>query len=381
MNIVSIHPIISIIIPVYNTERYLRYCIDSVVAQTYKDFEVILVDDGSTDGSGRICDEYAEKDRRIIVKHKENGGVSSSRNIGLKMAKGTWIFFLDSDDELYPFALNDLINWANGADMVAGKLFIKEQAPESKKTKALNRPRKKSNHLISPTKYVRAVADSKYCIVPAVFPKLFRRDIIESNDLTFDEHIYYAEDQLFIAQYLCCKEVKSVYFNNVHPVYVYNIRKGSAMSQYDVYSEKLLTDLVGFMKIYETFATATSDKKVINWAKKNAYISGQHLLTLMNQTENVPEASIALVRNGLETITDGGKDIHLIEEYCYHAAFVDMTKTVSSLASSEEQIAYINEWLHSDKCALKYLNSKWKVIYILSRLFGKIGVRLIYNRK
>lgn len=375
----NIEPVISVIVPVYNVAHYLRQCINSVLSQNYNDWELLLVDDGSTDGSGKICDEYARKDRRIIVRHKENGGVSSSRNVGLKMAKGKWIFFLDSDDELYPFALNDLINWANGADMVAGKMFIKEQAPESKKTKALNRPKKKSNHLISPTKYVRAVADSKYCIVPAVFPKLFRRDIIESNDLIFDEHIYYAEDQLFIVQYLCCKEVKSVYFNNVHPVYVYNIRKGSAMSQYDVYSDKLLTDFVGFMKIYETFATATSDKKVINWAKKNAYISGQHLLRLMNQTENVPETSITLVRNGLETITNGGKDFHLIEGYCYHAAFVDMTKTISSFASSEEQIAYINKWLHSDKCALKYLNRKWKVIYILSRLFGKIGVRLIYK--
>ena len=373
-----INPTVSIIIPVYNTKEYLRHCLDSVLAQTYKDFECILVDDGSTDGSGRICDEYAEKDSRMIVKHKENGGVSSSRNVGIKMANGKWIFFLDSDDELYPYALNDMINWADGADMVAGKMFIKEQAPESEKTRALNRPRRESDHLISPTKYVRAVADSRYCIVPAVFPKLFRRDIIEKNCLTFDDHIYYAEDQLFIVQYLCCKEVKSVYFNNVHPVYIYNIRKGSAMSQYDVYSEKLLTDFVGFMKIYEAFSAATKDKKVIHWAKKNAYISGQHLLKLMVHTEDVPEKAKKLINDGLEKITDGGKDTQLMEEYRYQTAFTDMKKAISALASLEERIDYINKWLHSDKCALKYLNRKWKVIYILSRLLGKIGVRLIY---
>lgn len=374
-----INPTVSIIIPVYNTKEYLRHCLDSVLAQTYKDFECILVDDGSTDGSGRICDEYAEKDSRMIVKHKENGGVSSSRNVGIKMANGKWIFFLDSDDEPYPYALNDMINWADGADMVAGKMFIKEQAPESEKTRALNRPRRESDHLISPTKYVRAVADSRYCIVPAVFPKLFRRDIIEKNCLTFDDHIYYAEDQLFIAQYLCCNEVKSVYFNNVHPVYIYNIRKGSAMSQYDVYSEKLLTDFVGFMKIFETFSAVTNDKKVIHWAKKNAYISGQHLLTLMEQTEDVPEKSKKLVSDGLEKITNGGKDVHLIEEYRFHTTFVDMTKAISSLTSLEERIDYIYKWLHSDKCTLKYLNRKWKAIYILSHMLGKIGVRLIYK--
>ena len=91
-------PKISVIVPVYNTEKYLRRCIDSVLAQTYQDFELLLIDDGSKDSSGAICDEYAAKDARVRVFHKENGGVSSARNLGLDNARGEWVTFVDSDD-------------------------------------------------------------------------------------------------------------------------------------------------------------------------------------------------------------------------------------------------------------------------------------------
>lgn len=89
---------ISIIVPVYNVEKYLTACVESVIAQTYQDWELLLIDDGSPDNSGKICDDYAAKDSRIRVFHKENGGVSSARNLGLDEAKGEWICFIDSDD-------------------------------------------------------------------------------------------------------------------------------------------------------------------------------------------------------------------------------------------------------------------------------------------
>lgn len=95
-------PEISVIVPVYNVEKYLNRCIDSILAQTFPDIEVILVDDGSTDNSGKICDDYSRIDDRIVVYHKENGGVSSARNLGLDYAKGKYIIFCDSDDEISP---------------------------------------------------------------------------------------------------------------------------------------------------------------------------------------------------------------------------------------------------------------------------------------
>lgn len=88
----------SIIVPVYNVEQYLSECIDSILKQTYRDFELILVDDGSKDSSGRICDEYELKDKRIIVIHKENGGHTSARRTGLEIARGEYCSFVDSDD-------------------------------------------------------------------------------------------------------------------------------------------------------------------------------------------------------------------------------------------------------------------------------------------
>ncbi len=96
------HPLISIIVPVYNVEKYLQECLDSVLAQTYKNLEIILIDDGSTDNCPQICDDYAAKDKRIKVIHQKNQGVSAARNAGLKMAKGEYIGFVDSDDYIKP---------------------------------------------------------------------------------------------------------------------------------------------------------------------------------------------------------------------------------------------------------------------------------------
>ena len=112
-------PLISIIIPVYKVEKYLEKCIKSVLDQTYKNLQIILVDDGSPDNCGNICDNYAKIDNRIEVIHKENGGLSDARNVGLKKARGKYIGFVDSDDyvsnEMFENMYNTLVN--NNADV------------------------------------------------------------------------------------------------------------------------------------------------------------------------------------------------------------------------------------------------------------------------
>lgn len=121
-NIMQINQLISIIVPVYNVEKYISKCIDSVIAQTYKDYELILVDDGSTDNSGKICDEYALKDSRIKVIHKKNEGVTATRDRGVKEAKGEFLFFIDGDDHITENALELFTNKQkeNDADLVKG---------------------------------------------------------------------------------------------------------------------------------------------------------------------------------------------------------------------------------------------------------------------
>lgn len=105
----NVQPLISIVVPVYNVKQFLTKCLNSIISQTYSNLEIIVVDDGSTDGSATICDDYAKKDKRISVIHKENGGLASARNAGIDVAKGTYIGFVDSDDYIEPYMYEKLL--------------------------------------------------------------------------------------------------------------------------------------------------------------------------------------------------------------------------------------------------------------------------------
>ena len=113
--------LISIIVPVYNVGKYLRRCIDSIVKQTYEEIEILVIDDGSTDNSGIILDEYAEKDSRVKVYHVENGGCCKARNIALEKANGQWICFVDSDDWIEPNYCERLLTTAK---KIIARLFV-----------------------------------------------------------------------------------------------------------------------------------------------------------------------------------------------------------------------------------------------------------------
>ena len=118
-------PLISVIVPVYNVEKYLGKCVDSILAQTYENLEIILVEDGTRDGCGAICDAYAAKDPRVRVIHKENGGLSSARNAGMDIARGEYFGFVDSDDWIEPETYETLLNLAEkyNADLVSGSRY------------------------------------------------------------------------------------------------------------------------------------------------------------------------------------------------------------------------------------------------------------------
>lgn len=122
---------VSIIVPVYNTAKYLHAALDSVMKQTYGNWELLLIDDGSTDGSAAICDEYAAADSRVRVIHTENHGVSCARNTGLEKATGEWISFLDSDDEMESTAIEKLLENAAGADVVIGNFRFNAEQKET----------------------------------------------------------------------------------------------------------------------------------------------------------------------------------------------------------------------------------------------------------
>lgn len=184
---------ISIVVPVYKVEGYISHCIESILAQTYTDWELLLVDDGSPDGCGTICDAYAEKDDRIKVFHVENGGVSRARNIALQQAQGEWLTFIDSDDWIAPDFIASLMSpvMANPAlDFVhAGCQNYHEKFGYSINQQYLSYEGDDSIRLLNQFRGL-------------VFSKLFRRNIIKSIGLQFDEYMKIAEDYVFTLDYL-----------------------------------------------------------------------------------------------------------------------------------------------------------------------------------
>jgi len=184
---------ISIIIPVYKVEQYLRKCIDSVLAQTFTDFECILVNDGSPDSSPAICDEYAKKDERIKVIHKKNGGVSSARNAGLDIAKGDWIGFVDSDDwpgeKFLEFMYNNAIK--HNADVSICGIY------ELNNEIILPLDKRVHDDMLTSKQAVSLLFDRKFSLGGFSFNKLIKRQIIEKNRFRYDETINFMEDVQF----------------------------------------------------------------------------------------------------------------------------------------------------------------------------------------
>lgn len=213
--------VISIIIPVYNVEKYLCRCVDSVLVQTFTDFEVLLIDDGSTDNSGKICDEYARQDNRVKVFHKENGGVSSARNLGLDNATGQWVLFVDSDDWISADLCQDILYMleVNKADMVCWNYFIDTEV-SSKPYSIIN----DELHIVKGEEnivnLIRAVVDSRYwiymnkfcCDLTPIWNKVYRMDVLRACKIRFNDNMSRAEDVLFNILYL--KNISCVLFTN-----------------------------------------------------------------------------------------------------------------------------------------------------------------------
>lgn len=202
--------LISIIVPVYNSENTLRRCVDSILAQTYQNFELLLIDDGSKDCSGEICDEYATIDSRVRVFHQENRGVSSARNVGLDNAYGEWITFCDSDDYLEVDALKIYSKYAsllpNVSIIRAGYKSISTYCSKDVSCKELSIIDCNSNvfFVIEKTQYYGFLWNS-----------LFRSKEIEN--IRFDKDICWSEDHIFSAKaYLACKTIAFI------PEVVYN---------------------------------------------------------------------------------------------------------------------------------------------------------------
>ncbi len=296
-------PCISIIVPVYKVEAYLPKCIDSILDQSFSDFELLLIDDGSPDKSGAICDQYAKKDNRIRVFHKSNGGVSSARNCGLNKARGEWITFVDSDDELMPDALESMIGMVRDSQenvdlVLAGYDTINISNGLTKSTSSLPFELRQVNR----DNAIELMYRSNFYLC-FICSKLYKTSVIRQNKLLFDETIYYSEDRLFIIQYLCncTKPIKYT----TKSVYKYYFRSNSAMmSLVDAFNYKSITGFYATLLMYKTLSSIGTTRKNIFYAVEDVINSYDYTFLRMKEFSiNDKELENKLHKKLLETLT------------------------------------------------------------------------------
>ena len=210
---------VSIIVPAFNSEKTIVRCVDSILKQSYYDIEVLLVDDGSTDKTSDICDNYAKLDPRILVYHKSNGGVSSARNLGLKHAKGEFITFIDSDDWVGENYISNLLTYLEqGVDLVISyNWYITEDKKEQEKY---------PTYKIDSTELFQLLFienDIHYHTSP--WGKLYRKSIIDDMGLLFDDQMHIGEDLCFLYEYMLISE--SIFISSHTDYYYVADRAGS----------------------------------------------------------------------------------------------------------------------------------------------------------
>ena len=212
---------ISIIVPVYNVENYLERCVESILKQTYTNFELLLINDGSTDQSGELCDQLVSKNGNIKVFHLKNAGVSNARNVGIQNSTGEWITFVDSDDFITNDYLETLISAVDGDDSIGFSIGRLHHIKNGQITELPVFSGKEEKWSTEQTMR-ELLTTSKTSFFPVA--KIFRREII--SDFTFNTDYHLAEDALFLTEVLLKTKCTSIFIDK--PIYYYDHRQGSA---------------------------------------------------------------------------------------------------------------------------------------------------------
>lgn len=213
-------PLISVIVPVYNTEKYLSKCLDSILKQEYQNLEIILVDDGSADRSGDIIDEYQRKDNRVVTIHKTNGGQSAARNLGICLAKGEYVCFVDSDDEIDTQYVSLMVNELKDDERVlpVGGIHFRKLKLHTENDAYTNpvRAQKPNERLEKYVTYLLTVDGRMYSSIN----KLFNLSILKEHQITFDEGRNFAEDTKFVLDYISAAQPRIACIPKA--IYTYN---------------------------------------------------------------------------------------------------------------------------------------------------------------
>lgn len=262
-------PFFSVIMPVYNAERFLSKQLDCILSQSLGDFELIVVNDGSTDSTSDILTEYAREDCRLKSVHKENEGVSVARNCGLQKAEGLYVFFVDADDILFPGALQliaDVIQ-NNPLDYLRFEYkTINEEGKDLYPNYEAKRRRMYAGKMVDAATCLDGIARSEFFLWSGVF----RREIIEANNIRFSEGCTYNEDTLFMVKFFCCSETHS-YLDRV--LYGYRKYSGAVTAQF---SEKNFRDVMDVF--FNIVSIMPRERKLYGAVKRVSEMLGRRLM-------------------------------------------------------------------------------------------------------
>ena len=298
------NPRFSIIVPLYNAERNLLDCMNSIKAQTYSDFEVIVVDDGSTDDTLHVLDNYRGKDDRFHIYHQEHRGVSSARNLGLQYVKGNYICFVDADDQIASTYLADLYQAMGEAD---------SSMCGFKKTDLLSH----EDCVIVPQNKIESLEENLLGVYEAgptdwqryLWNRMFKWTIIQQNKLRFREDIFYKEDGLFVVQYLCAS---NGYVGCVDKVLYYYFRNttGAMSKTWHTFDKKIITNLMAHKLMIDELRRNDISEIVLSKARSQAKAACNWILQMMCQSKSFSLTLLIQIERIMVSILDWREYLH-----------------------------------------------------------------------
>lgn len=253
-------PLISVIVPLYNVEKYINQCIDNILAQTYSNFELLLINDGSSDKSGEICDEYALKDSRIKVFYKENGGVSSARNFGLDKAQGDWITFIDSDDTIsleYFAEISKVINKSDDIELIHVNCVNYEFTYDRTKNYQLKHNFLKQEYTVDEiSEYLKCID-----LNLGAWGYMYRKKLIRKYKIYFDINNASYEDTMFALHYVSIITNKLSILSNVCYNYIHqdNHLNGTSEFSREKHGKEMIQSAERGVSILKTMCNLTPE--------------------------------------------------------------------------------------------------------------------------
>lgn len=303
---------VSVIVPVYNIEKYISICVESLLMQTYSEIEIILVDDGSTDSSGQICDEFAMRDSRIKVIHKKNEGQVKARSAGMELSTGSYITCVDGDDWLEENAILKILDEGYGADVICFAVTEEyEDGTNGRKKNTVKEGLYTKNEELYEL-YSKMLMNGNFFemgILPYLWGKLIKRDLLIRCQKEVPDNLFYAEDVACI--YPCILEAGSVYVSN-ETLYHYRIH-GASMVGKEVTLEKLNSVFRTLERSFQQHLMAESLRKQLEYYKWQSLL----LKRYSDLTGFMPLFPFPMVKEGMRVAVYGaGLFGRVIKEYC-----------------------------------------------------------------